>query len=113
MFRNDRGTRGGGVFIAVQTNLSAIECVDFITDSEVNTKIALKSKMVLYIGVFYIPERNLTQIHDQPTRNHTLLDLTFTTNQSLIKSTTNAPAISDHAMVVIDADIKPVYIRPS
>ena len=54
-------------------------------------------------------EFNLTQVHDQPTREENLLDLVFTTNPSLIKSTANAPGISDHAMVVTDADIKPQY----
>ncbi len=56
-------------------------------------------------------EYNLTQVHDQPTREQNMLDLTFTTNPSLIKSTANAPGISDHAMVVTDTDIKPIYIR--
>ena len=37
------------------------------------------------------------------------MDLVFTTNPSLIKSTANAPGISDHAMVVTDTDIKPQY----
>ena len=52
---------------------------------------------------------NLTQIHDKPTREDNLLDLVFTTNSSLIKSTTNVPRISDHDMVITDSDIKPNY----
>ena len=35
VFRNDRGTLGGGVFIAVQ-NISAVECVDFVTSCAVD-----------------------------------------------------------------------------
>ena len=35
LFRDDRGTLGGGVFIAVQNNIPAIECVDFITGCEI------------------------------------------------------------------------------
>ena len=54
-------------------------------------------------------EFNLTQIRDKPTREDNLLDLVFTTNSSLIKSTTNAPGISDHDMVITDMDIKPNY----
>ena len=54
-------------------------------------------------------EFNLTQIHDKPTREENLLDLVFTTNPSLIKSTANAPGISDHDMVITDSDIKPNY----
>ena len=173
VFRNDRSTRGGGVFVAVRSNLTAVECVDFITDCELDlVKISLKGKQELFVGSYYMPKRNmtdlnnlrqslellnkskpkhlvlcgdfncpdidwdklclknsksiqdrneqqylieimsefnLTQVHDQPTREENLLDLVFTTNPSLIKSTANAPGISDHAMVVTDADIKPQY----
>ena len=54
-------------------------------------------------------EHNLTQIHDQLTRNGKLLDLVFTTYPSLIKSSVSIPGISDHDIVVTDVDIKPVY----
>ena len=160
VFQNDRGTLGVGVFIAVQNNISAVECVDFITGCEIEyAKITLKSKKTLYIdqlesslnllngskpkqlilgGDFNCPdidwetltvskdpsvqdrnihqrlidltsEHNLTQIDDQPTRNGKLLDLVFTTNPSLIKSSVSVPGISDHDIVVTDVDIKPVY----
>ena len=173
VFRNDRSSRGGGVFVAVQSNITAVECVDFVTDCEIDfAKVTLKGKKELYIGSFYMPKRNmkdlcelkkslellngnkpkdiilcgdfncpdidwehltlkhgqniqdkseqqflidistefnLTQIHDKPTREDNLLDLVFTTNSSLIKSTTNAPGISDHDMVITDSDIKPNY----
>ncbi|WAR10782.1 hypothetical protein MAR_035858 [Mya arenaria] len=49
----------------------------------------------------------LNGIHLEPTRQGNLLDLTFTTNPTLIKTTTNVPGISDYDMVVIDSDIKP------
>ena len=63
-FRNDRGNRGGGVFIAVQNNLTAIECIDFITDCELEyVKVSLKSKKVLYVGSFYMPKRNISDIN--------------------------------------------------
>ena len=54
---------------------------------------------------------NLTQVHDEPTRKNNLLDLVFTTNPSLIKSTANAPGISDHDMVVVDSDTKSFYAK--
>ena len=54
---------------------------------------------------------NLTQVHDEPTRQNNLSDLVFTTNPSLIKSTANAPGISDHDMVVVDSDTKPFYAK--
>ena len=53
-------------------------------------------------------EHKLTQIHDQPTRNGKLLDLVFTTNPSLFKSSVSVPGISDHDIPVTDVDIKPV-----
>ena len=48
-------------------------------------------------------------MHNQPTRQDNILDLVFTNNPSLVKSSTSVPGISDHAMVVTDCDIKPVY----
>ena len=63
VFQNDRGTLGGGVFIAVQNNISAVECVDFITGCEIEyAKITLKSKKTLYIGSFYMPHRKLSDL---------------------------------------------------
>ena len=51
----------------------------------------------------------LTQVVDQPTRKTNILDLCFTTNSSLITSTSVVPGISDHDIVVIDSVIKPQY----
>ena len=48
-------------------------------------------------------------MHDQPTRQDNVLDLVFTDNPSLIKNSQSIPGISDHAMVVTDSDVKPVY----
>ena len=63
VFRNDRGILGGGVFIAVQNNISAVECVDFITGCEIEyAKITLKSKKTLYIGSFCMPHRKLSDL---------------------------------------------------
>ena len=56
-------------------------------------------------------EHGLSQIHDQPTRDNNLLDLVFTNNPSIVKSSTSVPGISDHAMVVTDIDIIPQYIK--
>ncbi|CAG2231240.1 unnamed protein product [Mytilus edulis] len=56
-------------------------------------------------------EYGLVQIHDKPTREGNLLDLVFTNNPSLIKSTGNAPGISDHDIVVTDSLIKPYYCK--
>ena len=48
-------------------------------------------------------------MHNQPTRQDNILDLVFTNNPSLVKSSYSIPGISDHAMVVTDCDIKPIY----
>ena len=56
-------------------------------------------------------ENNLTQVHDQPTRMGKLLDLVFTANPSLIKSSVSIPGIPDHEIVVTDADIQLIYVR--
>jgi len=54
-------------------------------------------------------ETNLTQVHDQPTRQGNILDLVFVSIPSLVKSSVSVPGISDHDIVVTDFDIKPVY----
>ena len=40
-----------------------------------------------------------------------MLDLIFTNNPSLIKSTGNAPGISDHDIVITDSLTKPYYSK--
>ena len=54
-------------------------------------------------------EHGLTQVHSQPTRQENVLDLVFTDNPTLIKNSQSIPGISDHAMVVTDSDVKPIY----
>lgn len=49
----------------------------------------------------------MTQIQEQPTYHGNNLDLVFTTNPSLIKSTSVIPGISDHDIVVVDSLIRP------
>ena len=56
-------------------------------------------------------EYGLTQIHDKSTRKGNMLDLVFTNNPSLIKTTGNAPGISDHDIVITDSIIKPHYCK--
>ncbi|XP_062576944.1 uncharacterized protein LOC134238855 [Saccostrea cucullata] len=51
----------------------------------------------------------LSQIHDQPTRGDNLLDLVFTANPSVIKSSVSVPGISDHDIVITDLETKPHY----
>jgi endonuclease/exonuclease/phosphatase family metal-dependent hydrolase len=42
---------------------------------------------------------NLTQVHNQPTREGNLLDHVFVSNTTLVKSSTNVPGISDHDII--------------
>ena len=49
----------------------------------------------------------LVQMQKQPTRNENNLDLFLTNNESLVKSTSITPGISDHEIVVIDSIIRP------
>ena len=56
-------------------------------------------------------EHGLTQVHDQLTRDSNLLDLVFTNNPSLVKTSTSVPGIRDHAMIVTAIDILPQFIR--
>ena len=170
--RNDRMSRGGGVFTGVRKSLIADEQTQLVTDCEIEwTKVKMKNNKDLYLSSFYMPHRNmndiknldsslkklsesnkskhillagdfncpdidwntltvrpnapdreiqkslielsiehgLTQVHSQPTRQENVLDLVFTDNPSLIKNSQSIPGISDHAMVVTDSDVKPIY----
>ena len=49
----------------------------------------------------------LVQMQKQPTRNENNLGLFLTNNESLVKSTSIIPGISDHEIVVIDSIIRP------
>ena len=52
-------------------------------------------------------KHNLNQVQELPTRRGSVLDLVFTSNTSLVKSTSVVPGISDHDIVVVDSDTKP------
>ena len=45
---------------------------------------------------------NLTQVHNQPTREGNLLDLVFVSNPTLVKSSTNVSGILDHDIIITD-----------
>ena len=59
VFRNDRSTSGGGVFILTHKSLTAEEQPHLVTDCEMTwVKIKLRNLQDLYTGVFYMPHRN-------------------------------------------------------
>ena len=170
IYRNDRGTLGGGVFIMVNKDIISEEQPDLITKCEIEwVKIKTRNNKDMLISSYYMPHRNkhdiqelekslelatntnnkniilagdfncpdidwdnmatkpgndrdiqqqlidvtntagLTQIHEQPTRGENMLDLVFTSNASLMKSSSSVPGISDHDIVVTDLEIKPYY----
>ena len=55
---------------------------------------------------------NLTQVHNQSTREGNLLDLVFVSNLTLVKSSTNLPGLSDHDIIITDMEAR-VYHQNS
>ena len=60
MYRNDRGTLGGGVFIAVHSELVSIEQPESVTECEIEYK---KNSKDVYISSFYMPHRNINDLN--------------------------------------------------
>jgi hypothetical protein len=58
----------------------------------------------MLIGLNLTTQEGLTQVHDEATRGEKLLD----TNPSLVKTSTDIPGISDHAIKVTDVDTEPL-----
>ncbi len=50
---------------------------------------------------------DLTQVHQDPTREGKILDILCTNKPGLVKSTTSIPGISDHDIILADSDLKP------
>ncbi|CAC5399853.1 unnamed protein product [Mytilus coruscus] len=55
----------------------------------------------------------LTQFHEEPTRENNLLDLVFTPNSSLIKTSKNIPDISDHAIIITNHTTRNLHLGES
>ena len=63
VYRNDRNGDGGGVFILIHKSLIAMEMPEFTSDGEINwAKITLQGCKDLYVGVYYMPQRNLQDL---------------------------------------------------
>ena len=64
VYRNDRNSDGGGVFILIHQNLVSMETPQFVTDCEITwAKIHLKGCKELYISTFYMPHRNIPDLN--------------------------------------------------
>ena len=58
VYRNDRGTLGGGIFILVEKYITSVEQTSFITDEEIEwVKVKMKNNKDLLVGSFYMPHR--------------------------------------------------------
>ena len=63
VYRNDRKDGGGGVFLLIHKSLTSVESPEFVTNGEMNwAKISLKGHKDLYVGVFYMPHRNMSDL---------------------------------------------------
>ena len=59
VYRNDRNSSGGGVFIMTHKSLTVEEKPDLVTECEINwVKLKLQNHKDQFIGVFYMPHRN-------------------------------------------------------
>ena len=64
VYRNDRNSDGGGVFILIHQNLVSMEAPQLVTDCEITwAKIHLKGCKELYISTFYMPHRNIPDLN--------------------------------------------------
>jgi hypothetical protein len=62
-YRNDRSSKGGGVFVLVHQDIIASEQPEHVTSCEIVwVKIKLKSSKDLVIGSFYMPHRNMNDV---------------------------------------------------
>jgi hypothetical protein len=63
IYRNDRGTLGGGVFVGIHEELISTETTSIITECEIEwSKVKLKNNKDLHIASFYMPHRNMKDL---------------------------------------------------
>jgi hypothetical protein len=60
IYRNDRGTLVGGIFVGINEDLISTENTSIITECEIEwSKVKLKNNKDLHIASFYMPHRNM------------------------------------------------------
>ena len=63
VYRNDRNTDGGGVFILIHKSIVSMENPEFVTNCEIVwAKLHLKGCKELFISTFYMPHRNIQDL---------------------------------------------------
>ena len=73
---------------------------------------ARSNQQICHRHLDMVQEHGLEQMQLNPSRENDILDLYFTTYPSLAKSCNTVPGISDHHMVVVDCNVKPIYNKP-
>jgi hypothetical protein len=93
IYRNDRGTLGGGVFIMIEKSITSIEKTEFITEGELQwVKIKMKNNKDLLIGSFYMPHREQKHL-DELQKSLDLINQSNITNK-IITGDFNCPDIN-------------------
>ncbi|CAC5368405.1 unnamed protein product [Mytilus coruscus] len=65
VYRNDRGTLGGGVFVLIEKSITSVEQTSLITDGEIEwVKIKIKNNKDLLVGSFYMPHRDQKHLNE-------------------------------------------------
>ncbi|MCS5550755.1 MAG: reverse transcriptase domain-containing protein [Gammaproteobacteria bacterium] len=65
VYRNDRGTIGGGVFILVHKSITSMEQPTYITDGEIEwVNIKIKNNKDLLVGSYYMPHREQRHLEE-------------------------------------------------
>ena len=84
VYRNDRGTLGGGVFILVEKSITSVEQTSFITDGEIEwVKVKMKNNKDLLVGSFYMPHREQKHLEElskslKKIENHNITNIVLT-----------------------------------
>ena len=99
------GTQNKQIVLAGDFNCPGIDWDQCIVDPR--SKDGATQQMLIDITA------HLTQVHMSPTREDNLLDLVFTSNPSLVKSSVTAPGIFDHDIVITAMSTKPFYVKPT
>ena len=66
IYRNDRGTLGGVVFVGIHEDLISTENTSIITECEIEwSKVKLKNNKVLHIASVYVTHRNMKDLDNR------------------------------------------------
>ena len=98
---NPQGTRN--VFICGDFNCPDVNWEHGFTNDQAPNK-NVQDKLIDISLV-----HSLTQLQEESTRLDSILDLTFVSNPSLIRTQSTIPGISDHSATITDSNIKSCF----